>query len=136
MLGREVSKNKAVHRARGGKGYLSRGNYRHQDEVPLAQRWRFRPIGYEGGPGKEKQMQTAADRFNELSDYYNTNTIWLDKPSRERMEVFLKTLRELFEDFSWVPESGTQRDPQEIALAGPNDKASRREIWNEAYKRC
>ena len=48
------------------------------------------PIGYQGEPSKQEKMKFAAARFNELSNYYYyyyyyyyTNTIWLDKQSRQ-----------------------------------------------------
>lgn len=78
-------------------------------------------------------MKFAAARFNELSNYYYyyyyyTNTIWLDKQSRQRLGTFLQTLRDLFGEFSWIPESGTQRSYQEMVLSGPSDEPSRREV--------
>lgn len=37
------------------------------------------PIGHHGEPSKQEKMEAAAARFNELSNYYYTNTIWLDE---------------------------------------------------------
>ena len=93
------------------------------------------PIGYQGEPGKKEKMKSDAARFNELSNYYYTNTIWLDKQSRQKLETFLQTLRDLFGEFSWIPESGTQRSHQEMVLSGPSDEPSRREVWREVNKK-
>ena len=69
--------------------------------------------------GKEEQMKIVAQRYNDLVDYYYPRSLWLDKGTQEKLEGLIKTMKDVFRDFSVLPESG---NPSHLR------------VWNEPRK--
>ena len=87
---------------------------------------------FAGEPTKKELLQRSGENLNELSSYFNRNSVWLDDDLSKKMDAALdeiwKAIREFSYIFNALALSGTEGDRTEA------QKRARDEGWADAYK--
>lgn len=84
-----------------------------------------RVFRFSDGEPLSAKKQRAADRFNEMSDYFSEHRLYFDESLSERIDELIRLVRESYIEFDVA-------QPGEKLEHGP---ASDPELWKSAHKR-
>jgi hypothetical protein len=112
-----LGKRQAEHQVRVTRTYEERAEVvAHIYKLVVEAEMDLKAWSFPFGSAAQEQREVAATRFNELSHYFHTKSIWLDQKVCDTLESFLNEVLHLFSDMDAMTDPNLDNLPED-ALA-------------------